>query len=483
MNISYKINNNSIIQTAFIPYKPFQINLVTGVENQSFGLVGGLIAKLFPVKATKGIAVLQSIMQTYTGELLVEHGELPQSATYVGVDPDRHLLFSTVKEELISQQISLEEASNILATVGLEESFLVREISSLSGGEKMKVVLAIAFSTNVDCYILHGVIPWLDKNGRDLLKSHVQNLRNKGACVIFFEHEVHSLENFVDGVYEFDGITIKESNIFKKTSFNELNSQLVESAITLSNCIRSLTDSQNILQFKNVVLKKHPLNDWNSENVLLNNITFNFKDNEIYFLIGDNGTGKSTLAQIAFRVFTPDSGIVSFCNKPITKYKREELVEKICYVTQFPEHQIVLSTIGEYRKQSLSRNNSLSLMLFKKYLDLPDSVPIGSLTYFQMKVLNLISFISEATKLIILDEPSWGLDTNNQIELLNILVDISKTIRFTLLIITHDFCFMKPLCPKVFWLHEGILTIYDNINDFCKEDKIVSKFDIPNNWR
>lgn len=99
MRLSYEVEGQHLIESAFIPFNPSSINLITGVENQSFGLIGGIIAKLFPIQSVDELPCLQSIIRIYTGQLKMQNGELPKTATYVGIDPDRHLLFSTVKEE------------------------------------------------------------------------------------------------------------------------------------------------------------------------------------------------------------------------------------------------------------------------------------------------------------------------------------------------------------------------------------------------
>ena len=180
MKISYSVNGKYLLKSVALPISGGNAYLVTGVENTGYALLGGLIAKLFPVnESLEEWPQLQALIKNYSGKLTVEEGVLPETTAYVGVDPDRHLVFSRVEEEFISQGIDSSKYIKSLQKFGLDEYFLERRIPTLSGGEKMRVALAIAFSKKYSCYVLHGVIPWLDKRGRELLSEQIQNAKKK----------------------------------------------------------------------------------------------------------------------------------------------------------------------------------------------------------------------------------------------------------------------------------------------------------------
>jgi energy-coupling factor transporter ATP-binding protein EcfA2 len=201
--MSYKVNEKTLLNSVDLPLKPGNIYIVGGIENTAYMLLGGLIARLFPIKEKLEWPQVQALIENYMGELFLEEGDLPSSSFYVGVDPDRHLMFSRVEEEFISQNIEPIKSKESLNNLGLDESFLERQISDLSGGEKMRVALAIAFSEDYYCYVLHGVIPWLDKNGRELLIKQIKSKKNN-SCVVLLDHEIDLLKNFLT-VTDFGG--------------------------------------------------------------------------------------------------------------------------------------------------------------------------------------------------------------------------------------------------------------------------------------
>jgi hypothetical protein len=103
MQFSYAVRGNRLIDSANIDLLPGTACLVTGVENPSLALLGGIIAGLFPVHEEIDVPQLQALIEIYTGELAITEGGLPASTSYVGSDPERRLLFSKVKEEILAQ--------------------------------------------------------------------------------------------------------------------------------------------------------------------------------------------------------------------------------------------------------------------------------------------------------------------------------------------------------------------------------------------
>lgn len=440
MRFSYHVKTETLLQDISLPLTAGKVSLITGVENGNLGILAGVIAKLIPVTASVAIPQIAALIENYTGELSVTEGELPRSVAYVGVDPDRHLLFSTVEEELLAQlgKVNFEKC---LATVGLTTDFLSRQIATLSGGEKMRIALALAFATNSDVYVLHGCIPWLDKMGREMLLTQIMQAKNKHASVIVIEHEVAALANIVDEVLVFDGTTLQpaERQQFFAHTFNR--NEFGGLSVSQSNA--------NILEFKHVDFSY-------AANPLLVDISLVLKAGGNYLLLGENGAGKSTIAQMIFRVLKPQAGEILLKGKALGDYSRIALNKVISYVGQFPLQQITLSTVDEYKQRM---QNPLALKLFANYLNLPDDFPVSVLSFLQLKILCLISALSPTTELIILDEPTWGIDNDGRLVLWRLLQEIAQFLQFSLLIITHDVQLKREFQADILWLQEGKINV------------------------
>src|SRR3972149_4280077 len=109
VRLSYKVDGQFLIKSALFPIDEGKVYLITGNENRSFGLIGGIIANLFPVNEKLDWPQLQALIEDYTGELIIEEGELRQSTAFVGVDPDHFLFFSKVKEEM---KVQIKRSNN-----------------------------------------------------------------------------------------------------------------------------------------------------------------------------------------------------------------------------------------------------------------------------------------------------------------------------------------------------------------------------------
>jgi energy-coupling factor transport system ATP-binding protein len=460
MKFTYSLNQKQLLKSIEIPLEFSGIYLISCNESVNLDILMGILGGFFPVKKEKaGLEIIEVLMENYTGLLNIIEGTLPKKISYVGPDPDRHILFSEVNEEVllgIDYQIKNNNSesiiSQVLLTLGLDASFARRRISSLSGGERMKVVLAIALARLSDCYVFHGVIPWLDKNGRDLLVQKVIQLKKEGKTIIFCDQEIEDLLPIVDQVFTFDGdvTTQIDKDQFREKYYSELKNQA-----HIKSPKKNDTGSKTILEFRNVYLKQHPDFDGVKKSFLFDNVSFSLNLGENYCFVGVNGVGKSTLADLIFRIFPVDSGSIFFDNKLQAQYSRAELVSQICYLGQFPEQQVILSTVGAYRKEAVAKNNLLAEALLKKYITFADDYPVSPLSFFELKLLCLASFVTEKTKLLILDEPTWGVDHKSLLIILNLLQDILLDHSVTLLIISHNELLMKALDAKMYYIERS----------------------------
>ena len=450
MEFSYVIEGRPFLENIKIDLSDDRLIVITGIENTAFEIMGGVIAGLFPVKKEENFSQLEEIVKYFSGEVIIHSGNLPKSGLYLGPDPDKHILFSKVKEEVFAQLGFQIDPVRVLNRFGLDASFINRKIMTLSGGEKVKVALSILFSKETDCIVLHGVLPWLDVNGKEILKNEIMESLNKGVKVIILEQEVDDFDDLYTNFYYFDGKTINKSN--KKDILGHKKS-LLNIISKVRKDVTSINSSDSMLDFKNVYFDYYPSKN---NNLLLNNISFTFFNSRIYGLTGENGSGKSTIAKLITRILVPIKGDITFGNRDLKKISRNEIIKNICYVGQFPERQLVYGDIDQYRRKSKDIKNDLSINLLNKFFNTKSSYPISTLNPLQLKFLLLFSSISNDTKLIILDEPTWGVDINGQMEIAEVIGYLTKNIDgLTILLISHDREFLNEFSTNMLTLNKG----------------------------
>jgi ABC-type dipeptide/oligopeptide/nickel transport system ATPase subunit len=93
-----------------------------------------------------------------------------------------------------------------------------------------------------------------------------------------------------------------------------------------------------------------------------------------------------------------------------------------------------------------------------------------------MKIVCLTSTITEKTKLLILDEPAWGIDLYGQKLLFDMLNEISEKLNLALLIISHDLSLVRALSAKILWVNRGELFYFENIDNFFSYEEALDHY-------
>jgi ABC-type Mn2+/Zn2+ transport system ATPase subunit len=452
MTFTYSVEDLILLDHITLPLEPGSLTLLTGIENQAFGLIGGVVSGLFPIDEAENIPYLEELVRVFTGTLEVSDGSLPEQAVYLGPDPERHLLFARVDEELSAQMGMKADPAAVLGRFHLEERFLERRISSLSGGEKMKLALSIAFSKKAPCTVLHGIVPWLDEDGRACLVHEISESLQDNRCVLVMEQEIGTLGPRADHVLDFDG---KKLHPHRDVHQSRLEGDIVQVCRRLGQLGKAESSADAAVTFRDVGFYYEVDGERGFE---LSHLSFILERSRTYALIGSNGAGKSTIANLILRLETPCEGSISLFEQPLESMSRRTIMERVCYVSQFPEQHITLSNVQQYRDRAERRNNPLSMRLLDGFFDPNEEYPLSQLTPLQMKVLSLASFVTGRTGLIILDEPTWGIDPTGLCRFLEYLSRAVQPLDApSILIITHDIALVKLLGARIMRLEKTIM--------------------------
>jgi len=166
----------------------------------------------------------------------------------------------------------------------------------------------------------------------------------------------------------------------------------------------------------------------------LKNLTLKFSAGKVTALTGESGAGKSTLLKLLAGLDTPTDGEIFLSGIPVSKMQRQSLISKIAYVPQAPH--LFDATLAEnfsmLGQLDTSRLNKLLAALNLQALDLN---AVQKLSRGQLQRLGLIRALLKDTPILILDEPTAGLDAVTESAVLNLLKKFS--LRKTIIIATH----------------------------------------------
>lgn len=165
----------------------------------------------------------------------------------------------------------------------------------------------------------------------------------------------------------------------------------------------------------------------------LEGVTLKFPAGKVTALIGESGCGKSTLLKLLAGLNLPTSGEIFWNDLPTSKVQRESLISKIAYMPQAP-HLFDVTLAENF--SMLGQLDTKNLQSLLAELNLPlDLNATQKLSRGQLQRLGIVRAVLKDTPIIILDEPTAGLDAENELRVLKLLKKFS--LRKTIIIATH----------------------------------------------
>lgn len=213
----------------------------------------------------------------------------------------------------------------------------------------------------------------------------------------------------------------------------------------------------------------------------LQNVNLNIESDTIHAIIGPNGAGKSTLLNCFVGKLVPDTGTVMFDGKSLLGMKPHEINQTgVSRVFQTPEiffdltvfENVMISCFakrdGDFRLNMLAPTEGQTDVRDKtaevlKDVDMDGKTDMmaASLSRGDKRRLEMAMCLAQDPKLLLLDEPTAGMaraDTNNTIEL---LADIQRKRKITMVVIEHDMHVVFSLAQKISVLAQGTVIAED----------------------
>ncbi len=220
----------------------------------------------------------------------------------------------------------------------------------------------------------------------------------------------------------------------------------------------------------------------------VDNANFAVYPGEILGFIGKNGAGKTTTIKMITGLATPTSGEIYIDGKNL-KNNFEYCMSKVGGIIEEPVMHKDLSGYANLKYYASLINKRVTKKEIKEIVAMvgmtariKDKVKTYSLGMKQR--LGIAQALLGSPKLLILDEPTNGLDPNGIKEMRAFLKDLAKTKQIGILICSHILSEMEQLCDRVIIIDEGIIVRQDSIEDMrkvvAKSEKTAIKVNYPN---
>ncbi|MDY2987018.1 MAG: ATP-binding cassette domain-containing protein [Peptoniphilus sp.] len=202
----------------------------------------------------------------------------------------------------------------------------------------------------------------------------------------------------------------------------------------------------NIVEIKNLSFSY-------GHDIVLNNLNLNIKDGGLNIILGENGSGKSTLLKLILGELKVNSGSIKLFGEDISKFKN---FEKIGYVPQiqvtnqmaFPVtclELVVLNLYRDFGKVKIPKDEQLRRakeILIKMGLEKQINTPLNELSGGLKQRAMIARALINNPELLILDEPTAGIDVKSKEQFINILSSMQKD-NITIMLVTHEMEFIE----------------------------------------
>ncbi|RHM61133.1 MULTISPECIES: energy-coupling factor transporter ATPase [Coprobacillaceae] len=222
----------------------------------------------------------------------------------------------------------------------------------------------------------------------------------------------------------------------------------------------------------------------------LKNVQLNIKNHSFTAIIGQTGSGKSTLIQHINALLLPTQGsikiddyLISVTNKP---EKLKQLRQKAGLVFQFPEYQLFEETIEkdimfgplnfgktEQEAKEIARSMIKIVGLDESYLDKSPFDLSGG----QKRRVAIAGILAMNPDILILDEPTAGLDPQGTKDMMNLFKSIHESGK-TIIIVTHDMNHVLEYCDDVIVMNHGEVERHDTVTQIFQDSEYLNQLGI-----
>lgn len=205
----------------------------------------------------------------------------------------------------------------------------------------------------------------------------------------------------------------------------------------------------------------------------LEGISFKVEEGSIFGFLGPNGAGKTTTIKIIMGLRKPSSGTVFLWGKQIVG-RNIELLKKIGYV---PENESIYDTFSLFELINIVKPyyptwDSKLESVYQDKFELPLKQKIGEFSLGMKRKVLLLLALCFKPELLILDDPTLGLDPLTRYKFLQLLVDTVASEKHTIFLSSHVLGEVERVCDTIAFLKKGKLLDIKKMDELKSEDKL-----------
>ncbi|HEY8431463.1 MAG TPA: ABC-F family ATP-binding cassette domain-containing protein [Sandaracinaceae bacterium] len=457
-----------------------------------------------------GRTLLELVRSAVPGRSAIEEqlarAEADYEATLAAGGGDEELLEQAARLAELHEQLahfetrySDHEAKKILAGLGFDESDHDRDVTELSGGWRMRGVLASLLFSQPDVLLLDEPTNHLDMPSvawfSDFLKRYPRPFVLISHDREFLNEQINRIVSFeVEGVRQYSGnyeaylaqraeeeevLENKAANLEREREkamefINRFRAQ-ASKAKAVQSRIKALARMESVETYRkrrvmsfsfpptqrsgHEVVKLRSVRKAFGERVVLPNVSATVYRGDRVGIIGPNGAGKTTLLKLIAGELTPDAGTVELGHAVKPGYYAQHHVELL-----HPKNTVYEAAASVNRELGQTRVRTVlgSLLFSGDDVDKPIAVLSGG----ERARVSLARLLLDPGNLLLLDEPTNHLD----LESCESLIDTLDTFDGTMIFVSHNRALIRRLATKIWAIEKGEVVEYQgNLDDYMRQ--------------
>ncbi len=428
------------------------------------------------------IKVLTGIYQKNGGTIRFDGEEIdartPMEANEKGISTIYQelnlVLFQTVYENLflgreprdkfgrVDRKTMIAEADRILKDLGIEVD-VTAPLSKYPTAIQQMVAIARSVSINAKLVIMDEPTSSLDRQEVQVLFRIIRKLKSQGISVIFISHKLDEIFEICDRLTVFkDGEYVGDYNIKDLNQFKLISLMVGKDTVTLERKKEGydFANATPIVNMKNI-----------RQGMRLNGLDVEIRQGEVVGLAGLLGSGRTELAQVLFGTTMPDDGEVFWWGEPANIHSPSDAIKKgMGFCTEDRKVEGIVPHLSVKENMTIALLPKLNRFGFIKFKEQDEIVrhyierlkiktptpeqQICNLSGGNQQKVLLARWMCMNPKLIILDEPTRGIDVGAKAEIEDLIQELSKS-GISILMISSEIAELERNCDRIIVMREG----------------------------
>jgi len=378
-----------------------------------------------------------------------------------------------LKMGLIDFKKMNEESQKLLTMLGQNINPTVK-VSSLRIAQKQMVEIAKAISFNVKVIIMDEPTAMLTQKETDILFSLIKRLSEEGMGIIYISHRLKEIKEICDRLTVLrDGALVAVKNV-SEVSEQDIASLMVGREVKSSIASDYAGDEDDVtVEVRNVT------------DTFLKDVSFKARRGEIVGFSGLVGAGRTELMEFLFGIRKSEHGEVLLNGKPVTIKRPQKAIKKgvgfatedrqktgLFLIRSIRENINVISQVKDKGAWNYTAKRSQNTAKMIERLNIrcrTQTQMAASLSGGNQQKIVLAKWLLVDSDILILDEPTRGIDVGAREEIYNIINGLAADGK-TIIIVSSDLTEVLSICQRVIVMHEGVVMAELTEDDRNEED-------------